>query len=218
MLGLLIPLLGPSADAATVFTENFEGGTNAFGLPVYNYTANYTLANGLTSPGTKYGHGGNPAGGDGVTFQKVFTGPILSLSTLGYDNLAIDSGNYTLSLTAQFSTYQGQNDYAVVTVRFLDALGVGIGTSVDIGGSTFVSALPGGGSSRGWAEASQSGSIPVGARSLALTLTEAKTPQGAYIDGYVDNVSVAVIPEPSAWLLSLSGMTGWLVRRQRKAA
>jgi len=217
-LGLLLPLLAPTAGAATVLLETFEGGTNVFGLPTYNYTANYTLANGLASPGLKYAHGGNPAGGNGVTFQTTFNGPTYNLATLGYNSLAIDSGSLTLSLAAQFSTYESQNDYAVVTVQYLDSLNAAIGTPLAIGSSAFVSALSGGTGSRGWGETSLSGVIPAGARSFSISITEAKTPQGAYIDGYVDNVSVIVVPEPSACLLGLAGAVGLLARRQRRSA
>jgi hypothetical protein len=214
-LALAIPLFCQSAGAAIVFTETFEGNTNTFGLPTYNYTANYTLANSLASPGAKYAHGGNPAGGGEVAFQQSFSGPVLSLTTLGYSNATVDSGTLSLNLTAQFSTYQSQNDYALVTVRFLDALGVDLGAAVSIGSSAFVTQLPGGGGSRGWGETSLSGAIPVGTRSLSLGLTEVKTPQGAYTDGYVDNVSVAVVPEPGTWLLCVAGAAAGLIRRQR---
>ncbi|GAA5115520.1 hypothetical protein JIN84_20310 [Luteolibacter yonseiensis] len=217
-LGLLIPLFAPSAGAATVLLETFEGGTNVFNLPTYNYTANYTLANGLASPGFKYAHGGNPAGGNAVTFQTTFNGPTYNLATLGYDGIAIDSGALTLSLAAQFSTYESQNDFAVVTVQYLDSLNAAIGTPLAIGGPAFVAALSGGTGSRGWGEASLSGIIPTGARSFSISITEGKTPQGAYIDGYVDNVSVSVVPEPSACLLGLAGTVGLLVRRQRRSA
>lgn len=217
-LGLLIPLLAPSAGAATVFLETFEGGSNIFSLPTYNYSANYTLANSLATPGTKYAHGGNPAGGSEVIFQTTFNGPTYNLATLGYDSIAIDSGAVTLSLAAQFSTYQGQNDYAVVTVRYLDSLNAAVGTPLAIGSSAFVAALSGGTSARAWGETSLSEAIPFGARSFSVSITEAKTPQGAYIDGYVDNVSVSVVPEPSACLLGLAGAVGLLVRRQRRDA
>lgn len=217
-LALLIPLLSPSADAATVLLETFEGGTNLFSLPTYNYSANYTLTNSLATPGTKYAHGGNPAAGNGITFQTTYNGPTYILANLGYDSSTVDSGAVSLNLAAQFSTYQGQNDYAVVTVNYLDSLNAAVGTPLAIGSSAFVTALSGGGGSRAWGETSLSGLIPSGARSFSVSITEAKTPQGNFIDGYVDNVSVSVIPEPSTCLLGLAGTVGLLVRRQRRSA
>lgn len=217
LTALAIPLCGQFAGAAIVFSENFEGATNAFGLPTYNYTANYTLANTLTSPGLKYAHGGAPAGGAEIAFQTTFNGPVLSLADLGYNAGAVDSGTLSLNLAAQFSTYQSQNDYAVFTVRFLDATGVGIGDAVNLGGSAFVASLPGGTGSRGWGATSESGAVPVGARSIALSLTQVKTPQGAYTDGYVDNMSVSVIPEPGTWMLCVLATAACMTRRQRRS-
>ena len=217
MVGLSLALLSPLAGAAIVFTENFEGATNQFGLPVYNYTSNYTLANTLASPGLQYAHGGAPAGGAEVAFQVTFDGPVLSLSALGYNVGAVDSGTLSLNLAAQFSTYRSQNDYALFTAQFLDGSGLAVGDAINVGGSAFVVALPGGTASRGWGSASESGVIPVGARSIALSLTQVKTPQGAFTDGYVDNLSVAVIPEPGTWMLCAVAAASCVTRRRRRS-
>ena len=216
LLWVTIPALWQSASAATVFSETFEAGTNAFGLPTYGYSENYTLANTLTpSSGSRYAHGGNPAGANGITFAVSFSAPELSLAGLGYSNASIDSGTLTLSLAGQFSTYQSQNDFAVVSVQFLDGVGANLGTAVEIGGSGLVSGLAGGTGSRGWANASQDAAVPTGARSMVISVSENKTPQGAYIDGYVDNVTVAIIPEPSSLLLGFATALPLFMRRRR---
>ncbi|MBK1882550.1 hypothetical protein JIN85_08990 [Luteolibacter pohnpeiensis] len=213
-----IPLIAFAqiGSAAVVFTEDFEGGTNAFGLPTYGYNENYTLANSLTpAAGSRYAHGGNPAGAGEVMFEVSFSAPELSLTELGYTNEMVDSGTLNLTLAAQFSTYQSQNDFAIVSVQFLDALGGNLGSPIEIGGSDFVSTLSGGTGSRGWDTDSLESAIPVGARSMLLSVSENKTPQGAYIDGYVDNVTVSIVPEPSAIFLCIAGLLPWFFRRQR---
>ncbi|RYZ85129.1 MAG: PEP-CTERM sorting domain-containing protein, partial [Proteobacteria bacterium] len=80
----------------------------------------------------------------------------------------------------------------------------------------FVTALAGGTGNRDWGSASQDGLVPAGARELIVTLAETKTAEGAYIDGYVDNVrlDMNVVPEPSSALLGLAG--GLILLRRRK--
>lgn len=208
------------SSAATLISENFEGsGTaNIFGMPTYAYTANYTQANTQTpSPGLRYAHGGEPAGGSGVNFTSSFAVPTLTLTSFGFSTAQIDSGNLSFNLAAQFSTYSTQNDYAVVSVQFRDATSTNIGSPVQIGSSALVAALPSNGAStplRGWTTDSLSGSVPVGTREVVVTMFQTKTPQGTYTDGYVDNVSLTVVPEPSSMLLSLVG--GMFLLRRRK--
>lgn len=203
--------------AATLINEGFEGGSNVFNLPTYAYTEGYTLTNTLVpAPGLRYAHGGNPAGGNNVAFTQTFSIPTLMLTAFGFTTEQIDAGTVGFNIASQFSTYQGQNDHAVISLQFRDGSSQPIGSPVEIGGSAFVTALAGGTGNRSWSSASQDGLVPAGARELVVTLAETKTPQGAYIDGYVDNVrlDMNVVPEPGSAMLGLVG--GLLILRRRK--
>lgn len=217
---LILPLAlasAPLSGAATLINEGFEGGSNVFGMPTYAYTEGYTLTNTLTpSPGLRYAHGGNPAGGNNVVFTQTFSIPTLMLASFGFTNEQIDAGTVAYDFASQFSTYQNQNDFAVISLLFRDGTSQAIGSAIEIGSSALVSGLAGGTGSRDWGSASQGGFVPAGAREVVVTLAETKTPQGAYIDGYVDNVrlDINVVPEPGSLMLCLAGGTLFLRRKK----
>ncbi|RYD24182.1 MAG: hypothetical protein EOP88_01165 [Verrucomicrobiaceae bacterium] len=203
--------------AATLINEGFEGGTNVFNLPTYAYTDGYTLTNTLSpTPGLRYAHGGNPAPGNNVAYTQTFSIPTLMLASFGFTTEQIDAGTVAFNIASQFSTYQGQNDHAVISLQFRDGSSQPLGSAFQIGGSAFVTALAGGTGNRDWGNATLEGFVPTGARELVVTLAETKTPQGAYIDGYVDNVrlDMNVVPEPGSAMLGLVG--GLILLRRRK--
>lgn len=208
---------GPTASAAIVFSEDFEGATNQFGMPTYAYADNWTQPNALVpAGGLNYGHGG--AGITNSVSTNTF-GPVsASLLVDGVDTILIDAGQATYNFYGQFSTYLGQNDYAEVSLTFKDGANADIGAPLVIGGEAFVTALDGGGSDRAWGANSLAGTIPVGARSISITLRETKSAGGTNIDGYVDNVqlSAQAVPEPGTTALLFGGMAGWLLRRRRR--
>jgi hypothetical protein len=208
---------GP-VSAAVVFSEDFEGATNQFGMPTYAYSQNYTEPNGLTPVGgVNYGHGG--AGVNGSVSTNTF-GPVsVSIVTLELPTGAIDSGLGTYNFYAHFSTYLAQNDYAEITLTFKDGANADVGSPVAIGGSAFVSGLGSGASGREWGANSLSGAIPAGARSASILLAQTKSAGGTNIDGYVDNISLNVqpVPEPGTASLLLLGVAG-LLRRRRGSA
>jgi len=206
---------GPAA-AAVVFSEDFEGGTNQFGMPTYGYSSNWTAPNTLTpSGGVSYGHGG--AGTPDQVSTNSF-GPLsASIINLSLDAGQIDAGLGTYNFYAQFSTYLDQNDYAEIAVTFKDAGNADLGSPVVLGGFDFVAALPSNGG-RGWGGQTLTGSIPVGARSVSILLSETKSAGGTNIDGYVDNIILGVdaIPEPTTAVLIMLGAAGWIGRRRRQ--
>ena len=109
----------------------------------------------------------------------------------------IDGGQGRYTVSAWFSSYLTQGDYNVVTVDFLDALSAVVASSVPLGGSNFVAAIPNGPSLTGkypngkdWAKDSQSGTIPSSARTAQVVTTG--TAVVGQPDGYVDLISLDI--------------------------
>jgi hypothetical protein len=207
--------------AVTIFSEGFEGGPgagNAFAMPTYAYSQNYTMP-GNAGSGINYGHGG--AGVNGSVSTNTFPGGSHTLLTGGITAGQIDAGLASYSFSAQFSTYRLQNDFAQVSVQFLDGSNAAIGSPLVLGSEAFVAALPRGVSgslpdAAGWGTDSLTGAVPALARSLSVTLLETKSPGGTNIDGYVDTIvlNVTAIPEPGT--LTLSGLAAALLLRRRR--
>ena len=204
---------GP-ASAAVVFSEDFEGGTNIFGMGTYTYTQGYTQPNtGVPDGGLQYAHGSAAA-------SAVFSGGDVSLITGGITGAAIDAGNANFSFSAQFSGFLTQGDHAELQVDFLNSANVIIGAPVLLGGAAFVAALPHGqfGSytdAAAWAPDTRLGTVPVGARSIRLNINETRL-AGNASDGYIDNVvlNVNVVPEPTT--MTMSGLAAFALLRRRR--
>lgn len=191
------------ANAATIVNESFESSPSSiFGtFNSYTYSQNYTSSNIPPSAGNQY-----YTGGIGATSTLSGSVSLLGSLTTG----AIDAGLGSFSLSAYFSTYYNQNDWSSVTLQFLNGVSANIGSAFTIGGSSFVSALPGGSGLRDWGKDSLNGAIPVGARSAEIILFSQRL-VGSSADGYVDLVNLDVsassvpIPEPGTLLLTFLG-------------
>jgi hypothetical protein len=108
----------------------------------------------------------------------------------------IDAGTVTATLSALEGGFDTQEDYATVTLRYLDASGQTIDlislapvTEQERGGATEL--LP----------HTDSGKVPAGTRALQVTIDAVRF-AGSYDDGYADNVNVSlsaptVTPAPS---------------------
>jgi hypothetical protein len=217
-----------TAQAVTLLSEDFEGGSNVFGAGTYNYSTTYTMPNLLVpGGGANYMKGGNGINGSVSTNILTASGSPLSLLTGGITGGQIDGGLVTYSLYGQFSTYRQQNDHGTLTVQFLDAGSAPVGSQLRIGGAAIVSGLGMGISGYGnpdfvdmrdWAADSLAGLVPAGARFASVQIFEVKTASGLAIDGYMDNlnISVSVVPEPgTVALLTLGGGLLALARRRR---
>ncbi len=165
--------------------SNTGGGIDAGWTPftTYSYSSGYTQT-GPAGSGQVYLR---PYGDNG-TSQTVSQ---IDDLTRAITPAQIDgaTGQYTLS--AWFSTYKNQNDYSDLTLQFLDASQVAIGSPVSIGGAAFVAALPAGTPYRAWGQDTKSGLVPPGARYASIT-----TVSHALVnlpDGYVDLVSLDVV-------------------------
>src|SRR5437867_10114232 len=97
-------------------------------VSTYAYSQNYT-GPAPAGAGSLYWHGG---GADPLASQ---------LFDLTGNASAIDAGRLGYSLSAFFSTYLDQKDYATVRALFLDSGNSQIG-SASVGGLVFVSGLP----------------------------------------------------------------------------
>jgi hypothetical protein len=213
-----------NASAVTIFSEGFEGGSgagNAFNAPTYAYSLNYTLPNSLTPAG------GNTyaTGVSGVdTNTLTAAGSPFSLEVGGIAGSQIDAGLVVFSLSAQFSTYRFQQDYAEVRVTYLDGASAPIGSET-IGGLAFVTALASGPAgpllnlpdARAWATDQAGGVIPAGARTATVDYLATRLAGGA-ADAYLDNVLFTIdpVPEPSAALSALLAGSALAFRRRRR--
>jgi hypothetical protein len=211
---------GP-ASAAVVFTENFEGASNAFGMGTYAYAQNYTIPNYL-SPGGGLLYGKAGPGINGQVSTNNFPLPLMSLTTgTGVSAAQIDAGAAAYDFRGQFSTYRTQGDWAQVSITFRDAGNTAIGSPVVLGGDIFTAALlaaPFGnyGDARAWGESAFQGIVPAGARTIDVLLSATKVAGGTAIDGYVDNISLNVSPVPEPTSFTLSGLAGLVLLRRRK--
>ena len=212
---------GPAANAAVVFSEDFEL-ANAFGMPTYAYSQNYTMPNALPpGGGLLYATSGLGINGQVSTNNFPLLTPISLTVGSGVTAAQIDAGQATYDFRAQFSTFRLQNDWAQVAVTFRDGLNTQLGEPVIVGGEAFVTGLAQGQfgnypDARAWGESVLQGVIPSGARTLEVIVSGTKTPGGAAIDGYVDNIYLSVIPEPTTFALSAVAGLACLLRRRRR--
>lgn len=214
---------GPATNATIVFSEDFESAANAFGMPTYAYSQNYTLPNYLApSGGLQYATGGNGVNGQVSTNPFALPAPLSLTQGTGVTANQIDNALASFDFRAQFSTYRQQNDYAEVLVTFLDEFSTPIGDPIILGGQTFVSGLASGPGAtlpdaRAWGESTFQGLIPAGARTISVLVSGTKTPGGMAIDSYLDTVvlNVESVPEPTTLALGVFAGLAWLRRRRR---
>ena len=183
-------------------------GTNADiwtgALATYSYSQNYTLP-GPAGAGARYWHGGGLTNGSPGSLTATQT---LNLVSAGFTPALLDSGLLRYNLSSFFSSYRVQGDFGQVGVAFLDAGNTVLGNSSTIGGDTFTMSLLTGANSlypdaKAWGQDSTAGTLPVGTRSVLVTLTGNKVPSGASVDGYIDLVDfrLSAVPEPSTFVL-----------------
>jgi hypothetical protein len=137
-----------------------------------------------------------------VFFQDV------DVST-GATGAAIAAGTARYSLQGFFSSYMDQGDFGNVRVDFRNAANASIGiASIDDSADA--------GPNNVWSLNSGSGPVPVGTASVRISLFGTAVTGGA--DGYIDNVDLRIIPEPSTIVLAGLGLTAaaCVVGRRRR--
>lgn len=128
------------------------------------------------------------------------------------ETVRIDGGLLKYNLSGYFGGYLSQQDYAILRAQFRDGSDAVLGTA-SVGGDNA--------SSRGGATGllldEKAGAVPVGTRSVVLTL-EMTRAGGSYNDGYADNLvfSFQSVPEASTAILFGLGLAP-LVLHRRKA-
>jgi hypothetical protein len=209
-------ILNPGAELGAGSSD----GNDVLFVPGWTTTGNFTSV--------IYGASAAPVAYPGPAFGSNFfaggpnTGSDQATQIIDVSNLAtqIDAAQIQFVLSGYFGGYLFQNDSASLFATFFDASDNSLGTSVVIGGhnSTYrndISQL---------LFDSGTGSIPVGTRSVQITLAMEKT-EGFYNDGYADNLSFvanaigsspinAAVPEPSTFVLSGLGAV-WMLRKYR---
>ena len=163
-----------------------------------------------------YGTSGFPSPSDpgpvdrGVSF---FQGGDQPATTLAQSILLPNAPVRAYSLTGYLGGYKNQDDNAVLTLTFLSAANVSLG-SATIGPVLAADRA----NTTGLLLRATTGSIPLGAVSASALLTFTRT-FGSDNDGYADNLSFVVAPVPETTSLAALGLGAFgLLRRRRKGA
>jgi len=113
----------------------------------------------------------------------------------GASGIAIASGSATYGLSAFFSTYATQADRAFIQADFLGAGNANLGTTqISSPVSPFLAT---------WTLFSTSGTVPIGTQKVHLSSWgQIFVGSTGSPDGYTDNVSFVIVPEPSSAVLA----------------
>lgn len=153
-----------------------------------------------TPPVPDYANGGPLAGG-GHWYFTTNTGGNNSLANAltqdidvsgGASGSVIATGSATYDLSAFFSTYLTQGDRGFVRADFLGVGNINLGTAQISSPVSPPLAT--------WTLFSTSGSVPIGTQTVHLS-SWGQTTVGGGADGYTDNISFVIVPEPSSVVL-----------------
>jgi hypothetical protein len=173
----------------------------------YPYSSNYS---GIPAPA---GAGDwHFTGGFGTAEGQTLLTQSIDLSS-GAVGTAIAGGSASYQLSGFFSSYLLQGEASIVRANFLDGTGASLGVD-EIGGPEFLSTVPVTDGRVDWGMAMTTGRIPAGTASVDLEIVASGA--AANFDGYLDNVSLMVVPEPfgaATWAIGLLGCSALLRRR-----
>jgi hypothetical protein len=164
-----------------------------------------------------YAEGGPLAGGGHWYFTSNNAGPTSDINAAGqfFQNINVSegatgaliaSGTARFDLGAFMSSYLNDTDVGNVHVEFFDAGSASLGTAVLLDSDP--------GPDNVWNPNSLSGAVPIGSANVRLSLFGTRTAGGPGPDGYIDNVTFSVVPEPSAVGLA-SGLFAFVMLRRR---
>lgn len=227
--GLLAPAVASAApyDTNLVLNPSFESvdgsgfAASWSGLvDTYAYSQNYT-GPAPAGAGQRYWFGGAGISGQ-VSSITASQAPI----DLSANTAEINAGRVTYDLSAFFSSYRLQNDYAVVKATFRNAGNAALGQA-SVGSEALVALLPilDNGTyldARGWASDAASGLVPAGTNNVLIEIVATKAAGGTVVDGYTDLIDFQVhlnpVPEPGTLTLAAIGGLGlaaWRFRKRR---
>lgn len=182
-----------SHDLSGNSVPDFANGTLATGGHWYYTPGNYAI--------------GPPLGAKHESRATAITQDI-DVST-GPSASVISAGSASYNLSAFFSTYGSQADRGFVRAEFLGTLDAFLGSAeVSTPAATVLS---------DWTQFFASGAIPIGTLKVRMASWGEIGPPGSP-DGYTDNVSFSVVPEPSSIMLVGLGLAGagcGLIRRRK---
>jgi hypothetical protein len=235
LAAVALPLLGllashASAAALLIVNPGFETGTapsaGATGWTVtttggFGYFTTTETVGGI--PGRSVidplvaAEGSNWLTGNRLATGQASTGTagtqnINQLVSINSDAALIDLGTATVNLGWQYADNDPADTGSVTISFFSDVAGtIPIGTALTTG--ALARTLLDGTSPAPWADASLSGAVPIGARSLSIRLTTVRT-SGSAGNIHFDDFSGSIVPEPAAALLGSLGMLALLRRRR----
>lgn len=199
-----------SPDGDTIFSVPNWTTSGAFNVVKYGAPGGFPT---ITDPGPasrgKNFFAGGPANASSSATQAI---------NIADGAVTIDGGLVTFGLTGYLGGFSTQGDNAVLTLTFLNAGAVSLGTAT-IGPVTNTDR----GDATGLLSRSTTGTVPVGTRSLSVTLQMTRT-NGSYNDGYADNLSLILAngptvatPAPATFaLFAFGSVAGGLWTRRRR--
>ena len=192
-------------------------GNDVEAIPGWFTTSNFTVvqygapAFPTSAISTTIGGGANFFAGGPDTFFSSAATQAMNVSALAS---SIDAGSDLITLSGFLGGFDGQDDDMTVTATFLNGSSISLGmltigpvTEPDRDGATTLLFR------------SISGEVPEGTRSIIVEM-DATRFEGAYDDGYADNLSLVVsggvpaVPEPTTITLLLTGLTGLGARKR----
>ena len=174
------------SSSSTGVVPNYADGAPPAGAGHWYFTSNNSGATDINAPG--------------LFFQNIDV-------SAGPTGAAITSGTAAYNLSAFMSSYLNDTDVGHAHIDFLNAAGGSLGTA-EITDPDF-------GPNNVWNQSSLSGAVPVGTATIRLSLFGTRTAGGAGPDGYIDNVSLSVTPEPSGLAIA-AGLLGLTLARRRR--
>jgi hypothetical protein len=181
------------------FAYSHDGSLNGGGMPIPDYANGGPLAGGGSFYFTSNASPGD-VNAPGQVTQRI------DLST-GPTAAAIPTGGATFSLSAFFSSYSTNGDLGNVHVEFFDAPfgGASVGPPILITDNNPTT----------WTQVSTSGLVPPTALAARISVYGSAFSGGP--DGYIDNVSFSIVPEPStAALVGLAAAAVPISLRRRR--
>lgn len=182
-----------------------------------NLLANYSFESGLASwdnSGNASIRTSDPNAYDGVAYLFGLSTPqfsvsqTVSLTSLGFDVGAIDSGQVNTIFGGFQAGWNGQPDFGQISISFLDFSSQEIGSQSLTGDYT---------SNKTWKEISGFSVVPFGTRSVEYRFTGTRN-AGSNNDAYLDAayLRVSAIPEPSTYFGIGGALAAILIFRKKR--